>query len=436
MAIKPFHLGLFAGFKTPWSEDRTRPWSRAEAEAWADGSYHCWMAEQVEAAGFDFLLLEDALMIGDAFGGTYRLDLQYGCNAPRHDGMLLLPLLGKATRHIGLLATMSTTFTPPYLLARMMATVDHMTHGRSGWNLVTSSQNRSAQNFGIELPAHDLRYDMAEEFLQVVNGLWDTWDADARVLDEEHDIYVDHRKVRRLDFEGRFYKCRGPITTLRPPQGRPVLCQAGQSPKGIEFAGRHAELVVANQRGPERMKTAREKTRAIAMAAGRNPDHCKVLYIVSPIIADTTEQALELRNRLNVPTDGRIEMALGWMGGVTEIDFSQFDFDAPLPKQLKTEGHQGVLAEFLRAADGRTLREVAGGWNFDAVDFVGTADSVADQMIEVMQEVGGDGYLLSGPQNREVVSILAEKLAPALRKRGAIRDGFRHQHFRDNLLDF
>jgi hypothetical protein len=171
MPTKPFHIGLFTRFKSPWSEDRTRPWSKAEAQGWTDGSYYCWMAEQVERAGFDFMLLEDALMINDAYGGAYRLNLQYGCNAPRHvtAAGTRRPAHRSAREHVHHLC--------PTILG---GSIDG--NGRPhdawaiGWNLVTSSQNRSAQNFGIELPAHDLRYDMAVEFVQEVNALQDSWD--------------------------------------------------------------------------------------------------------------------------------------------------------------------------------------------------------------------------------------------------------------------
>lgn len=432
---KPFHIGIFTGFKAPWSENLTRTWARSSAEGWTNGEYHRWMAQKGEEAGFDFVLIEDSMLIGDAYAGSYRLDLEHGCSGPRLDGIMLLPILGQATKHIGLIATMSTTFTPPYLLARLMATCDHLTNGRAGWNLVTSSQNRAAQNFGLELPPHDVRYDMAEEYIDLVNQLWASWEPDARVMDEDRGVYIDHTKVHPINFEGQFYKSRGPLTMMRPPQGRPVICQAGQSPKGIAFAGKHAEVVVANQMGVERMKTAREQTRERAAAAGRNPDHCKVMYIVSPIIEDTMEEARATFERLAEPTNAKIEMALGWLGSVTEVDFSKFDFDQPLPK-VSTQGHQGILDEFLKQADGRTLRQLASTWNFNCVELVGTADSVASQMADVMEEVGGDGFLLSGPQNRSIISKYTDVLAPELKKRGLIRDSYSGATFRDNILAY
>ena len=434
MAGKPFHLGLFLNFRSP--AEGSRMWSRKEARNWTNGRFHVDVVRALEKAAFDCVIMEDSSLVPDVYQGTLEIDLKHGLNAPKHDPVPLISMLGYATRHIGIISTLSTSFYPPFLLARAVATLDHLTEGRMGWNIVTSSQDRAAQNFGMDrLPPHDQRYERADEYLRLVTQLWNSWEPGALVMDEERGVYVDYTKVHRLDFTGKFFKCRGPLNTLPPVQGRPVLCQAGQSSKGLEFAARWADMIIVSQKGVDAMKAGRAKVRRLVEAAGRNPDDCKVMYLVEAFVGDTHEEALEKKARQQPPPREQIEIALGLMAGVTEIDFSQFELDAPLPAP-STEGHRGMLDEFLRASTGRTLREVALGWNFVSASLAGTAAGVAGQMAEIMEEVGGDGFLFAGLMSRDYVADLTEKLVPALQRCGVARDRYTFDHFRDNLLEF
>ena len=396
-------------------------WSCKEAHSWTNGRFHVDMVQALEKAAFDFVILEDSSLVPDVFRGTFEVDLKHGLNSPKHDPVPLISMLGYVTRHIGLIPTMSTSFYPPFLLARSIATLDHLTEGRMGWNIVTSSQDRAARNYGMDkLLPHDQRYEQAEEYLQLVTKLWSSWDQDARVLDEENGVYVDHRKVHAVDFEGKYYKCRGPLNTLPPVQGRPVLCQAGQSAKGLEFAARWADTIIVSQKGVAAMKAGRAKVRDLVRAAGRNPDQCKVMYLVEAFIGDSREDAIAKREAQRPRPEEQIEIALGLMSGVTEIDFSAFELDEPLPAP-STQGHQGMLSEFLRMAAGRTLREVALNWHFMSASFVGTPDSIAGEMAELMQEVGGDGFLFAGFMSRGYIADLTQKLVPELQRRGLVR---------------
>lgn len=229
MAHTKFHLGYFTKFgATSWPGD-----GKEFGSNWIDGSYHKELAKILEAAKFDFILFEDTVMVGDRYGGSMELDLKNATLAPKLDPLPLLPVMAQETSHIGLIATASTTFYPPYLLARLLSTIDSLTRGRAGWNMVTSSEKNSAQNFGLDkLLPPTVRYDVADEFVELTRKLWDSWEEGALVADPDTGVYVDHRKVHKIDFEGEHFRSRGPLNTVRSPQGYPVLCQAGASERG------------------------------------------------------------------------------------------------------------------------------------------------------------------------------------------------------------
>jgi FMN-dependent oxidoreductase (nitrilotriacetate monooxygenase family) len=336
-------------------------------------------------------------------------------------------------------ATMSTSFYPPFLLARLCATVDHIARGRFGWNVVTSAEDRSAQNFGLDaLHEHDQRYEMATEYVDLVCRLWESWEPDALVVDRATEVYVDADKVHRVDFEGEHYRSRGPLNTLPPPYGRPVICQAGASPKGREFAARYADTIIATATSPDEMKAYRDDIRQRVEAAGRKPDDVKVMYLVSPIVGETHDEAIDKRQRwLSDPT--YIQHFLTQLSSITEIDFSQFDLDQPLPS-VTTNGERGSLEAFAARGQGKTLRELVSGGKFDrSVELVGTPDEVADLMGRMMAQAGGDGFLITSPVqrlDRRYVAEITDGLVPALQRRGLVRSGYTFDGFRDNLREF
>ncbi len=433
MTVDKFHLAWFLNFV---AEDWAGPWGPGAA-SW-DGTFYVEMAKDLERAGFDYVILEDKLMVSDAYGGTMEHDLKQGI-APKHDPVPLATLMAYETTKLGVVPTMSTSFYPPFLLARLAATIDHIAHGRMGWNIVTSAEDRAAQNFGMEkLYEHDLRYDMADEYLELVTQLWDSWEPDAVVMDRESGVYVDHTKVHRVDYQGTYYGARGPLNTVRPPQGRPVLCQAGASPKGRAFAAKYADTIIAVGNDVAQMKAYREDIRERVRGHGRKPDDCKVLFLVSPLVDETEELARAKADRWT-SDPMYIEWVLTEIASITEVDFSQFDLDQPLPDDLTTNGERGTLEAFMQRGSGKTLRELIGLGLVGTVDLVGTPDSVADRMGEIMEEVGGDGFLLtcpSGRMNRRYVAEILDGLVPALQRRGLTRTGYTYEHFRDNLLEF
>ncbi len=436
MAARQFHLGWFLGNSFGvhgWNQ----PWAGVDARDWAQPDLHIDLAKALERACFDCLLLEDSLFVPDNYGGSMDFYLERALRAPKNDPLPLVPLIAQATRHLGIVPTISTSFYPPYLLARLIATLDLMSKGRVGCNFVTSTAERAAQNFGLdEHLEHDLRYEMADEFVDLVTRLWSSWDADAVVADRETGMFVDPAKVRAIDFKGRFFSSRGPLNTARPPQGRPVLVQAGGSPQGKAFAARHMDIVIAALGTVVEMKAFRDDMRKRLVAQGRDPDSCKVLFVVSPTLGETNDEAQARARRRQVQREAAPEVSLAMMGSLTDIDFSTFDLDAPLA-DLTTNGQQGTLKRFL--AQGRTLREVAASYRFGFEDaVVGTVEHVADVMEEAMKQVGGDGFMFNGPLSRRYVSDVTDGLVPELQKRGLVRTAYAHAHahFRDNLFAF
>jgi FMN-dependent oxidoreductase (nitrilotriacetate monooxygenase family) len=366
------------------------------------------------------------------------VDLKYGLYAPKHDPMPLITLMADATKHIGIVGTASTSFYPPYILARRMSTLDHLSHGRVGWNIVTSSEDRAAQNFGMDrLHEHDHRYERADEFVEVITQLWESWQPGAVVKDYDTQTYADHTLVDTIDYDGKFFASRGPLNTLPPLQGRPVICQAGGSPRGRQFAAEHADTLLASAFGVERMKAYRDDIRRRRTELGRDPDSVKVMFIVAPILGETMEEAEEKAAALRAYDFDNVEAALGHLSALTENDFSTYDLDAPLPT-VTTNGHRSTLADFLSLGEGntKTLREVAAEWSINSLPLVGTPDHVAGLMGEAMQEIGGDGFLIAGKPNRRYIAEIADGLCPALRRRGLIRDRYEHEQFRDNLMAF
>ncbi|PRY11199.1 FMN-dependent oxidoreductase (nitrilotriacetate monooxygenase family) [Kineococcus rhizosphaerae] len=428
------HLGWFMNFTRPaW----TTPWVSAdEARGWTDGDYHVDWIRAMERAKFDFMMLEDSSMVSDGYRGTMDADLKHSLYAPKHDPLVLAPVLARETRHIGIVSTASTSFYPPFLLARSLATIDHLSGGRAGWNIVTSSEDRAAQNFGLDaLYEHDSRYDRADEFVEVVEALWNSWGDEALVADRATGTYVDARHVRPIRHEGRFYKVRGPLNTLPSPQRRPVYLQAGGSPRGREFAARHADAIICAAQGVRDMREFRDDIRSRAKGVGRDPDSIKVMYIALPIVAASQSEADRVYEEMRNPSEAAVEVSLGHMGALTEIDFSGVDPDAPLG-ELETNGHRTTLEKFL--ALGSTLREATGAWatRYTNPAFVGTPDKVAAAMTEEFDEVGGDGYLITGGGSRKAIAELTDGLVGALADLGRVRRRYEHELFRDNLLDF
>ncbi len=430
---KRFHLGWFTNFT---AGDWSHPFA-AGASPW-DGKFYVDMAQAMERACFDYIMLEDTLMVSEAYRGTSEATLRYALQVPKHDPMPLAAMIAAGTQHMGVVATMSTMAYPPFMLARLAVTLDHISAGRFGWNIVTSGEDSAAQNFGMdELPPRETRYAMADEYVDLVCKLFDSWDKDAVVMDRERGIYADYTKVHPVHFEGKYFKCRGPLNTVRAPQGKPVFVQAGGSPRGRQFAAETADSIIATANGYAGMKQYRDDVRARAAKAGRNPDDIKVLFLVYPVLGETTAEAQDKYHRMVTAPDF-IEAALASIGTVTDIDFSQFDLDKE-PPALTTNGEQGSLDKFLQRGSGKTLRQLASERFESGLQLIGTPDDVADKMAAAMEDIGGDGFLISTPFQRitrRFIVEVTEGLVPALQRRGLVRTEYTGKTLRETLREF
>jgi FMN-dependent oxidoreductase (nitrilotriacetate monooxygenase family) len=435
MAHRPFHLAWFLsqGYG-PKSWRSTYPGS--DVARWMMPDLFVDLAQAMERACFDYMIIEDSSNIPYTYKNSHDVYLQYAASTPKLDPAVLVPYLAAGTRNLGLVPTLSVSEYPPYLLARLVNSLDHTTEGRIGWNCVTGSNDGAAQNYGHDKHRpHDERYDVADEFADIVTRLWEAWEPDAVVLDRETPMFADGKKVHPINHEGKYFKVRGPINAPRSPQGRVPICQAGGSPRGLEFASRWADTIITEGGGSAAsMKAYREKIRARAKAIGRNPDDIKVLFLAHPIV-DTTMEAARARAQSEADAaEKNTDMLLSSMSRLTGIDFAQFDMDKPLPSHLTTNGHQSALAKWI----GKTPRDLIRSYaRKDGIDFTGTPDHVAGMMQELMEEVGGDGFLIFNSYfDRRYVMEVCEGLVPELQRRGLVRKAYAHKHLRDNLLEF
>jgi FMN-dependent oxidoreductase (nitrilotriacetate monooxygenase family) len=421
------------GFSVP---DWRGTWAGTGGRDWASGTPLVDLARDLERACFDFILVEDSSNVPYTYGGSSEAYLKYAMAVMKNDPAPLLPLIASATHKIGVAPTLSVTEYPPFLLARLVNTLDHITGGRAEWNIVTGSNDGGAQNYGRDRHYdHDMRYEMAEEFFDLCCALWDSWEPDAVVMDRERGVWADHTKVHTVDFKGKFFRCRGPLNSPRSPQGRPVFVQAGSSGPGKHFGARVANAILSSAHGVEQMKAFRDEIHAEMDAIGRPREECKIFFTASPILGETADEANERAERERVFSEANLEPVVANFSRISGVDFSTYDWDVPL-EAFTTNGHQGRS----NAMVGRTIREIATeaarfGWG--AVRLVGTPDAVAAEMGEVMEEVGGDGFLISKRYfNHRYIAEIADGLVPALQRRGLMRTELPHETFRENLLAF
>jgi FMN-dependent oxidoreductase (nitrilotriacetate monooxygenase family) len=434
---KPFHLAWFLQGSSiqAWGADFTGNIS----EEWMSASMFLDLARNIERAGMDYLLLEDSIYVGQNWQNSRDIFLKNGMSIPRQDPVVISTLMAQATSRLGICATLSTFAYHPYLVARITSTLDQISAGRGGWNMVTGSSDFAAQNFGLDAqPPHDLRYEMAHEYIDVVQKLWDSWEPGAIIADRKSGVLIDPSKVHTIDHKGKYYASRGPLNSGPSPQGRPVIAQAGGSPPGRQIAAKYADTIVAHSKGPAAMKEYRDDVRKRMVAQGRDPDSCKILFLISPIVARSRAEAQLRVEARAASAAANLDRNMAQLGWITNIDLSTADLDAPVD-DLTTNGHQSSLAVFLKRAEGKTLREAMISYSTSggSLELAGTPDDVAAQMEEAMQEVGGDGFLFSlGNVSRHSVAEICDGLVPALQQRGLTRTHYEHAQFRDNLLAF
>lgn len=409
----------------------------AVAEMNVDIDHYIHAAQLAEAAKLDAIFFEDQaavrrsneILAGDTYGAGNPRSIHF-------DPSMVLPALAMHTTHLGLAATSTATFNEPYNTARRFSSIDFISKGRAGWNLVTSFNEAEAQNFGLDAHVeHTARYARAEEFVDVVTGLWDSWDDDAIIRDKESGRYFDVDKMHFLSHKGEYFSVRGPLTMGRSPQGRPVIFQAGASEPGRRLAARTADVVFTLQSQIDEARAFRDDMRRRAAEFGRDPDSIKILVGMTPIVADTDEDARELQAHMRslIPADLAVADLIALSGG---YDFRAHDLDGPMPELPESnagKSHRQAIIDVARRGNLSivdTARYFAEG---SYLKMVGAPASIADTMQLWLESNACDGFLAVPTYYPTGVSDFTEKVVPELQRRGLFRTEYTGTHLRDHL---
>lgn len=357
----------------------------------------------------------------------------------RFEPFTLLSALAQVTSRIGLTATASTTYSEPFHIARQFASLDHLSNGRAGWNVVTSSIESTALNFsGEKHLEHHLRYQRAEEFVEVVKGLWDSWEEDAFIRDKESGAFFDKDKMHELNHKGTYFSVRGPLNVARTPQGRPVIIQAGSSGDGKALAAKTAEVIFTAQNHLESAQDFYQSIKEQAASFGRDPEKIAIMPGIFPVIADTEEEAqakYEELQDLIIPSVG-LNILQNYLGGV---DLSACPLDGPLP-ELDADASNAVKSRFklvqeMAKRDNMTIRElykyVAGSRGHHI--FVGTPEQLADKMEEWVGKQACDGFNIMPPLLPEGLTLFVDKVIPILQERGVFRKEYEGTTLREHF---
>ena len=305
-------------------------------ETWRRPELYQHIAQVCERGLYDTVFFADLNYISDSYKGSLSPALRYATQAPEHDPIPLLTMIAAVTKYIGLGATFSTSYHLPFYAARLWATLDHLTRGRAAWNVVTSLNENQAANHGHPgLDPAELRYEKAHEFIEVCQQLWNSWDEDAVVMDREKAIFADASKVRRIEYQGRFYRSRGPLNVVRSPQNGPALIQAGTSPMGIELAAKYADAVFAIHPRPKGAASYYTQVKDRVSDLGRDPNACAILFGAQPIIGRSEAEALEKQEEHNelVPLEGGMAI----LSGHLNFDLSRLSLDDEMMSREEPE---------------------------------------------------------------------------------------------------
>jgi FMN-dependent oxidoreductase (nitrilotriacetate monooxygenase family) len=400
--------------------------------------YYQEIARILEAGKFHMAFFDDRLAMPDRFGNDHAHTVEYGIRCVKMDPLIVLTTMGMVTDKLGLGATCSTTYYEPFDVARRFATLDLMSGGRAGWNVVTSLNDGEALNMGRDShPEHDSRYDKADEFMEVVLGHWDTWEDGALIMDKTSGRFADPTKVKRLDHRGPNFKSRGPFTVPRSDQGHPVIIQAGASGRGQRFAGRWGEVIFTAARNLQGAKDGYAAVRNEAAKAGRDPDEMFLCNLTTPVCAATKAEAedkMALINKLPLEID-----ALSLLAEALNYDFASKDLDAPLTTD-ELKSMQGILG----IRDG--VLKNSGKSNPSARDFVtfsgrgqvhdamvGGPKEIADRLEEMFVERGCDGFVIAATYVPGSYADFVQHVVPELQRRGLFQKDYRGKTLRENL---
>ncbi|WP_439024612.1 LLM class flavin-dependent oxidoreductase [Bacillus halotolerans] len=402
----------------------------APADASMNLGYFKELARTAERGKLDMLFLADSLSI-DSKSHPNVLT--------RFEPFTLLSALAQVTSRIGLTATASTTYSEPFHIARQFASLDHLSNGRAGWNVVTSSIESTALNFsGEKHLEHHLRYQRAEEFVEAVKGLWDSWEEGAFIRNKETGEFFDKEKMHELNHKGDYFSVRGPLNVSRTPQGQPVIIQAGSSGDGKALAAKTAEVIFTAQNHLESAQEFYQSIKKQAAEFGRDPQKIAIMPGIFPVIADTEEEARAKYQELQdliIPSVG-LQILQNYLGG---IDLSAYPLDGPLPK-LDADASNAVKSRFklvqeMAERDNMTIRElykyVAGSRGHHI--FVGTPEQLADKMQEWVDHKACDGFNIMPPLLPEGIELFVDKVVPILQERGVFRKEYEGTTLREHF---
>ncbi|MFE6527498.1 LLM class flavin-dependent oxidoreductase [Streptomyces rochei] len=420
MSARKLHLNLFVypggHHEAAWRHHGTDPTRLLDIGFYQD------LARSAERAAFDAVFFADGPSLADnvRYASRFRLE-----------PFTWLSAVAAATERIGLIATASTTYTEPYNLARLFASLDHLSRGRAGWNIVTTGAPQAAANFGLDAhPVHAKRYDRAREFVDVVTRLWDSWEDEALVADQKSGVFADTDRIHEIDHAGRHLKVRGPLNLPRSPQGRPVYVQAGSSEDGRAFAAAYAEAVFTAHQTLRSGQEFYADVKARAAALGRDPRQVIVLPGISPFIGSTEAEARALHQEFNELTQP--EYSLHLLQRLLGLELSADELDGPVPRSLiETRGERGNGSRFQLVLDiidreqptvRQLLHRLAGARGHRVV--AGTPEQIADEIQEWFEHGAADGFNIMPPWLTGGFDLFAEHVVPILRARGLFRTAY------------
>ncbi len=400
-----------------------------------DFAYWQNLARTLERGKFDGVFFADSPATHAVYKSSVVPSVQYGASWPNHDPMPLVAVMAAATKHLGIGVTLSTTGTTPYLATRRISTLNYLSRGRVGWNIVSGFSNAEhmANGMGVQM-AHDERYDQADEFMAICYELWNSVPRDAILKNTTTGQFADPAKIKQVNFKGKYLSCKAVAPVLPSDYGPPLLFQAGSSGRGMKFAMDHAEVIFAIQGHVTGMKKSMEQLRAASNEHGKGSEP-KVLYGLQPIVRSTEleakQRAEELKER--IPLDA----ILARLSGVFGIDLSKFDPEMPL-SEMDTQASRGLMSATLTAADGKavTLRAAAAQWALSVAipQVIGTPEQVAKEIEHAWRETGCYGFNLSPTTNPDSVDDFVDQVVPILQKRGVYRTEYEGETFRQNLM--
>ncbi|MGK6311660.1 LLM class flavin-dependent oxidoreductase [Neorhizobium sp. DT-125] len=413
-----------------WAHPRDRSHRYAELRYWTD------YARKLEAGLFDGIFLADIVGVNDVYGGSNAAALRGAVQVPVNDPIMLVPAMAAVTEHLSFGVTANLTYEPPFLFARRMSTLDHLTGGRIGWNVVTGYLDSAAKAMGLDTQAaHDDRYDLADEYMEIMYRLWEgSWEDGAVVFDRASHIYADPAKVRKVRHYGKQYRIDAIHLCEPSPQRTPVLYQAGSSTRGRQFAATHAECVFVNGQKIEGVKGIVDDIRARAVKYGRRADDVKV-FVGATIVAGRTEKEAREKfedYRAYASSEGALVHAAASLG----LDFAKYDLDEPIETGKSTAIVSNVEAMTRGAGPRWTKRKLLEQMVLGSrqAPMVGSAEQIADNLVAWMNEAGVDGFNLSRTVVPECFDDIIELVIPILQERGLYKTGYRDGTFREKLF--